>query len=235
MIAFDIADLILAAVVAGAGAIALSMHHRNAIDTVSMAKAVAVGKLAKSLKAARMEIAELAPRAAKVSDLEADLARARSAINAHAARNASLTERNEKLEREFQDYARQAGESFEDIGLLLDDPEISDPILMARSFNEQDLRRDMLERITVAHIFDCVQHARGPLMPWAKALGLGPFKKHLKKPILDQASDVLDAMGAFEAISYPRSMLRSHFEAEEKKALASAAKTASGKRGGSQK
>lgn len=232
MIAFtlDLADMIMAATLAAGVAAIAYMHHRDAVEAAVKSKAVAAGKLAKSLKAARIEIAALSERVAIIPDLQVELARARRVINSHAVESAALAASNERLEIEVQDYARASAEMMEDLSFSIDAIDSNDPILLARSMDEQFLRRDMLERITVAHIFDCVQHARGPLMPWAKALRLGPYKSASPMPVLEQASAILEAEGVFEQLKEPRSILRDHFES--KQAQAEEAKAGLGKRGG---
>lgn len=216
----DLADMILAALAAmGAGAGA-RIYHSNAIDAAARAHAAATSKLAKSLRAARKQLAEIRPLADKAAELEKELARTKRALQAERVDNSKLTEANAKLEDEVQAKARYVAETLEDFDFV--DNALSDAVGFARTASDEQIRRDVLERITLAHIFDAVDDGRGPLLPWAKAMRLGPFQSDLPKPILDQAYDILEALGVMEQFKYPRSLGQQMMEETAAKAAAPA-------------
>lgn len=229
----DIADLSMAATVAAAAALLARMHHRNAIDAAVRAKALAASKLSKTLKSARQQLESLRPLAERATELERELARTKRELQAERVDNSKLTEANEKLEDEVQDKARYVAETLIDFEFV--DNALSDAVGFARTASEEELARDVLERITLAHIFDAVKHARGPLMPWAKALRIGPFKAAEPKPILDQAYDVLEAMGAFDQLGRPRSVSQQILDEQAAKPATDSAAATSRFRGGGKK
>lgn len=230
---FDLADLIMAATLASGVAATAFVHHRTAVEAAVKSKAAAAAKLAKSLRHVRMENATLSTRAATLPDLLAELAKARHTIKTQMAAGAALAERNELLEQQIQDYARAIAETFDDLEIEFDLIDRGTPASLIKSLSQQAVHRDKLERITLAHIFDCVQHGHGPLRIWAEGLGLGPYKDRLPKPVLEQASAILEADGVFEQLKEPRSILRNHLESVQ--AQAAEAKAGFGKRGGGQK
>lgn len=160
----------LAATAVGSGFVAYALH-RFAVESekdradgldrsLSRAKAKLVEEHKRALQAEK--------KAAKVNGLSNKLSIAEAEIE-------TLTLQNDKLGKEVNTYAFALAEQLDDFEMS--NTELDDDAWLAtcKDFTDERLARRLLERITLAQVFDAVEYARGPLARYAEAFGIGPF------------------------------------------------------------
>jgi len=157
----------LAATAVGSGFVVYALH-RFAVETekdradglersLSRAKATLVDEHRRAVQAEK--------KAEKVNGLSNKLSISEAEVEA-------LALQNDSLEREVNTYAFTLAEQLDDFGMN----DVTEEWLPSLAeFTEERLARRLLERITLAQVFDAVEYARGPVAPYAKAFGIGPF------------------------------------------------------------
>ncbi len=65
-----------------------------------------------------------------------------------------------------------------------------------REFGDDRLTREIMERVTLAQVFDAVEYGRGPLASYAKALRLGAFAPDPPRPRLNLPASDIEAICA---------------------------------------
>lgn len=159
--------IMLAATAVGSGFVVYALHRfaveseKDRADTLARWLSCAKARLVEEHRRA----VQAEKKAEKVNGLSNKLSFAEAEID-------TLTLQNDNLEREVNTYADTLAEQLDDFGMI-HDPDDWLPSLA--EFTDERLARRLLERITLAQVFDAVEYARGPVAPYAKAFGIGPF------------------------------------------------------------
>jgi len=175
-IVLDAADIVMTVMTAGSLSVLAYATHQHLIGN-ERDRANSFQIRLKKLQVKLLESHQRATRAEHDSKLVNSLKSQNTLLEFE---NQRLVKQNSSLEYEVQDYAQIVGETLGSIDDIFPTDENDLPDNEQARFNEENFPRMILERISLASVYDCLYYARGPLVPFAKAFGIGAFEGNSK-------------------------------------------------------